>query len=84
MQRERASQVTATSEALGFDARTAATGAEGFTLAAESADVEFIVVDPNFVNDSWKLPDLLGNLKADPRTSGIPCSWLGRSTSRTS
>jgi HEAT repeat protein len=74
---ERASQVTGYLRGLGFDARAVATGAQGFTQAAESADVELIVVDPNFINDAWKLPDLLGNLKADPRTSGIPVFLVG-------
>ncbi len=74
---ERASQTTGYLKGLGYDARTIATGAQGFTEAADSADIELIAVDPNFINDSWKLPDLLGNLKADSRTSGIPVFIVG-------
>jgi HEAT repeat protein len=69
---ERASQVTGYLRTLGYDARTAPTGAQGFTEAADSADIELIVVEPNTTNDPWDLADILGNLKADPRTSGIP------------
>ncbi len=68
---------------LGYDAQVAATGAEGFTLAAGSADVELILTEPNFVNDSWTLTDLLGNLKADGRTAGIPVVIVGPLASRT-
>jgi hypothetical protein len=46
-------------------------------MAAESADVELIVVDPNLVAGSWRLIDLLGNLKADARTAGIPVFLVG-------
>ncbi len=74
---ERASQVTGYLRGLGYDARTASTGAEGFTEAAESADIELIAVDPNSVNDPWDLPEILGNLAADPRTSGIPVFLVG-------
>ncbi len=74
---ERGAQVAGFLRGLGYDAQVAATGAQGFTLAADSADVELIAVDPNFVNDPWRLPDLLGNLKADPRTTGIPVFVVG-------
>ncbi len=74
---ERASQVSGFLKSLGFDARTVATGALGFTEAADSADIELIAIDPNLPNDSWRLADILGNLKADPRTSGIPVFLVG-------
>ena len=67
---------------LGYDAQLAATGAEGFALAAASADVELIVTEANFVNDPWALTDLLGNLKADGRTAGIPVVIVGPLASR--
>jgi hypothetical protein len=41
-----------------------------------------IAVDPNTVNDPWDLADILGNLKADPRTSGIPVFLVGSSDLR--
>ena len=63
--------------ALGYDAQVATTGAEGFSLASSSADVELILTEPTFVNDAWTLTDLLGNLKADGRTAGIPVVIVG-------
>lgn len=74
---ERASQVTGYLRNLGFDPRAAATGAQGFTEAAESADIELIAVEPNTVNDPWDLPDILTNLRSDPRTAGIPIFIVG-------
>ncbi len=74
---ERASQVAGFLRGVGFNAQVAATGALGFALAADSADVELIALDPNFIGDSWKLADLLGNLKADARTAGIPTFIVG-------
>ncbi len=62
---------------IGYDAQVASTGAEGFALASGSADVELILTEANFVNDPWTLTDLLGNLKADGRTSGIPVVIVG-------
>ena len=74
---ERASQVSGHLRGVGYDARVAATGAQGFAEAAESADIELIAIDPNFIGDPWKLADLLGNLKADARTAGIPIFLVG-------
>ena len=74
---ERASQVSGHLQGLGYLVQVAATGARGFAEAAESADIELIAVDPNFINDSWRLADLLGNLKADARTAGIPVFLVG-------
>jgi HEAT repeat protein/CheY-like chemotaxis protein len=74
---ERASQVTGYLRGLGYDARSIPTAAQGFTEAADSADIELIAIDPNTVSDPWDLADLLGNLKADPRTSGIPIFIVG-------
>ena len=74
---ERGTQVAGYLKDLGYDARSVTTGAQGFTDAAEAADVELIAIDPDLINDSWKLPDILGNLKADPRTSAIPVFVYG-------
>jgi len=67
---------------IGYDAQVASTGAEGFALASGSADVELILTEANFVNDPWTLTDLLGNLKADARTTGIPVVIVGSLASR--
>jgi hypothetical protein len=74
---ERASMVAGHIREAGYDAHVAATGAEGFAEAVLAADVELIAIDPNFINDRWKLADILGNLKADSRTAGIPIVLVG-------
>ena len=74
---ERASQVSGYLHDLGYLTQVAASGARGLVEAADSADIELIAVDPNFINDSWTLTDLLGNLKADARTAGIPVFLVG-------
>jgi CheY-like chemotaxis protein len=74
---ERASMVAGYIRETGYDTHVVATSAEGFAEAVLAADVELIVVDPNFINDRWKLADLLGNLKADSRTAGIPVLLVG-------
>ena len=62
---------------LGYDAQIAATGELGFRMAAESADVELIAIDPNFVQGHWRLVDTLANLRADRQTAGIPTFVYG-------
>ena len=74
---ERASMVSGYLRGLGYNTLVAASGARGFAEAADSADIELIALDPNFINDSWRLADLLGNLKADARTAGIPVFLVG-------
>ena len=78
----RAGQAAGFLRTLGFDSQVAATGAEGFTVASNSADIELILTEPNFVNDPWTMTDLLGNLKADGRTAGIPVVIVGPLASR--
>ncbi len=79
---QRGATTTGFLRSLGYDAQLAATGSEGFALAAASADIELIVTEAYFVNDSWDLTDLLGNLKADGRTSGIPVVIVGALASK--
>ncbi len=74
---EHASQVSGFLHEAGYNTFVAPTGAQAFAEAASSADLELIVIEPSFINDSWKLADLLGNLKADARTSGIPVVLVG-------
>jgi HEAT repeat protein len=74
---ERAGQVAGFLRGIGYDSQIALTGAQGFKLATETADIELILVDPSFVNDAWKLPDLLANLRLDGRTAGIPVVIVG-------
>ncbi len=62
---------------LGYQSEVLTRAAQGFEQAAASADVELIVADPYFVDDTWGLPELLGNLRADGRTAGIPIFLVG-------
>jgi HEAT repeat protein len=74
---ERASQVAGYFREAGYDSHVASTGAKAFAEAVLEADIEVIVIDPYFINDRWTLADLLGNLKADARTAGIPVLVVG-------
>jgi CheY-like chemotaxis protein len=62
---------------LGYDPTLAATGDEGFRVAADSADVELILIDVHLIAGDWRLVDTLSNLKADARTAGIPIYVVG-------
>ncbi len=74
---DRASLVVGFLKGLGYDAQTAATGELGFRMAAESADVELIAIDPDLVQGHWRLVDTLANLRSDPQTAGIPTFIYG-------
>jgi HEAT repeat protein len=73
----RGSQVVGFLKMLGYDAQLASTGEAGFRLAAEVADVELITIDPDLVQGSWRLLDILANLRADAKTAGIPVFLVG-------
>lgn len=62
---------------LGYDPILAATGDEGFRAAAETADVELVLIDNHLVQGAWRLVDTLSNLRADARTAGIPLYIYG-------
>ena len=74
----RASQLAGFLKELGYDPQVADDRAtDGFRLAAESADVELILIDPHFVQGHWRLVDTLANLRADARTAAIPIFVVG-------
>lgn len=73
----RAADVVGPLRTLGYDAQVAESGSQGFALAAQSADIEFIVLDPHFVAGHWGMIETLRNLHADPRTAGIPVFLSG-------
>lgn len=75
----RGAEIVGPLRTLGYDVRLAATGSEGFALAAAEADVELVVVDPNVVGGHWGLGETLANLRDDPRTAGIPVYVSGPS-----
>lgn len=73
----RGSQVVSFLKTLGYDAQLAPTGEAGFKMAAESADVELVAMDPDLVQGSWRLLDTVSNLRADSHTAGIPVFVYG-------
>jgi len=73
----RGSQTVGFLKTLGYDAQLVTAGDQGFRLAAESADVELIAIDPDLVQGPWRLVDTLANLRADAHTAGIPVFLVG-------
>lgn len=60
---------------VGFNAGTAKTGSEGFTLATKRDDIELILVDANVAR--WGLSQTISNIRADARTAYIPIVVFG-------
>jgi hypothetical protein len=56
----------------GYVPEVAATGPEGFELAARSAGVEFVLIQPMALQGPWRWLDTVVNLRADARTAGVP------------
>jgi HEAT repeat protein len=73
----RGSQLVGYLKELGYEPVLATTGADGFRRAAESADVELILLDNHLVVGDWRLIDTLANLRSDCRTAGIPVYIVG-------
>ncbi len=62
---------------LGYVADTERTGSDGFLAAAESADVELVLISYDLHQGGWTLTDVLANLQADARTSAVPLYIYG-------
>jgi HEAT repeats len=62
---------------LGYDSELELTGNQGFLAAAESADVELILISYDLFQKGWGLNDTLANLGADSRTAAIPVFIYG-------
>jgi len=62
---------------LGYDSELELTGNQGFLAAAESADVELILISYDLFREGWGLNDTLANLGADARTAAIPVFIYG-------
>jgi hypothetical protein len=62
---------------LGYDSELELTGARGFGAAAESADVELILISYDLFGKGWGVVDTLANLRADSRTAAIPIFIYG-------
>lgn len=60
---------------LGFDSSLAATGMDGFEMAANQGDVELAVLHPNTIR--WELTQTIENLQADARTQNLPLVIYG-------
>jgi HEAT repeat protein len=73
----RGSQLVGYLKELGYDPILATTGDDGFRRAAESADVELILLDNHLIRGNWRLTDTLANLRSDARTAGIPVYIVG-------
>ncbi len=64
-------------KALGYNAQVARTGRDGFDLAAQSAEVELVLLDPIGLDGPWGWVDTITNLRADARTAGLPILVVG-------
>lgn len=73
----RGSQLAGFLISLGYDSELEVTGTRGFTAAAESADVEIILISYDLFGQGWALNDTLANLKADSRTAAVPIFIYG-------
>ncbi len=73
----RGSRLTGYLKSLGYEPVLASTGDEGFRAAAETADVELVLIDNHLIQGSWRLVDTLSNLRADARTASIPLYIVG-------
>jgi hypothetical protein len=73
----RGSQLAGFLISLGYDSELELSGAKGFVAAAESADVELILISFDLFHTGWGLNDTLANLQADSRTAAIPVFIYG-------
>ena len=64
----RGSQLAGLLITLGYDSELAS-GSKGFCAAAESADIELILISFDLFHSGWGLNDTLANLEADSRTA---------------
>jgi CheY-like chemotaxis protein len=75
----RGSQTASALRVLGYDTQVASGGRRGFSAAAESADLELILIDPTSLHGAWGWLDTLSNLRADARTASVPVLITGPS-----
>lgn len=73
----RGSNLAGQLRALGYEAVMELTGSQGFLAAAETADVEIVLVSHDLFQGAWSLTDALTNLKSDARTSRLPVYVYG-------
>ena len=73
----RGSQLAGLLLAIGYDSELELSGAKGFLAAAETADVELILISFDLFRSGWSLNDTLANLGADSRTAAVPVFIYG-------
>ena len=73
----RGSQLVGLLISLGYDSELEQTGSNGFLAAAETTDVELILISYDLFGSGWSLNDTLANLGADSRTATIPIFIYG-------
>ena len=74
----RGSQLAGSLRALGYESTLETSGDEGFKAAAETADVELVLISYALDHgSSWGLTDVLTNLKSDARTAALPVYIYG-------
>lgn len=73
---ERANNLGTVLTELGYVSRISKTGRETFDVASKSGAVDLILIEPTIRN--WNLDETLVNLRADPRTSGLPIVLTSR------
>jgi len=73
----RGNQLAGSLRALGYETVLETSGDQGFRAAAESADVELVVVSHAQAHGAWNPIDILTNLKSDARTANLPVYIYG-------
>ncbi|MGD0042635.1 MAG: hypothetical protein ABSE84_19905, partial [Isosphaeraceae bacterium] len=73
----RGNQLAGSLKALGYEPVLEISGDQGFRAAADSADVELVVVSHAQAHGAWNLIDILTNLKSDARTANLPVYIYG-------
>jgi hypothetical protein len=73
----RGSNVAGQLKALGYETVLELEGDQGFLAAAETADVELVLVSHDLFRGSWNLIDTLTNLTTDARTAKLPVYVYG-------
>jgi CheY-like chemotaxis protein len=65
----------------GYDPIVAATGREGFQIAADQTGIELVVIQANVIR--WDLTPTIANFRADARTAFLPLVIYGPEETRT-
>jgi HEAT repeat protein len=73
----RGSQLAGFLSQLGYETTMERTGSEGFRVAAQTADVEIVLVSHVLHQGPWDLIDTLTNLEHDARTARLPVFVYG-------